>query len=112
MNPALHSGAISLELPSSVEFAPVPPGDIAHASRPPSLSPATALSDNSPGVTVLDTHVFESTDTPSIHDTRDMAHPIPTEASHYANRPAPATPDTVSSAVRGDSCEAVRLPRV
>jgi len=112
MNPAFHSGVASLELPSSVEFAPVPPDDISHASGPPSLSPATALSDNSPEVTVLDTHVFESTDAPNMHDTRDMAHLIPAGASHYANQPAPATPDTVPSAVRGDSCEAARLPRV
>ena len=78
-----------------MEFPPVQPDDTSHAPGPLSSSLATALSDNSPEVTlVLDTHVFASRDTPGTHDTSDMAHSIPTEASHDATQPAPATPDT------------------
>ena len=104
---------MSLELPLSVESPLVQPGDISHAQGPPSSTPAIALSDKSPEVTLgSDAHVFAGRGTTSIHNTRDMAHLIPTEASHYANQPAPATPDTVPSAIRGDSCEEARLPRV
>ena len=103
---------MSLEHPSPVEFTVVQLDDFSYAPGPPSSSPATDLPDNSLEVTVLDTHVFARTNTPSMHDTRDMAHSTPTDPSHYAGQPALAIPDTVPSAVRGDSCEAAHPPQV
>jgi hypothetical protein len=110
--PAFHSGVTSLEPPSSVEFPLVQTDDVSHALGSPFSHPVTALSDNSPVVTASDPHDFANRDPPSTHDTPDVVHSIPTETSHHINQPAAATPNTVPSAIRGDPCEATRLPRV